>query len=78
MLDGVELEFTKDALVTVAEKAIELKTGARGLRSIMEDVMNDIMYEIPSNDKIKKVTITKECVTDGALPRIVAEDKKAV
>lgn len=77
-LDGVELEFTKDALVAVAEKAIELKTGARGLRSIMEDVMNDIMYEIPSNDKIKKVTITKECVTDGALPRIVAEDKKAV
>lgn len=77
-LDGVELGFTDGALVSIAKKAIELKTGARGLRSIMEDIMNDIMYEIPSNDKIKKVTITKECVTDGALPKIAAEDSKRI
>ncbi len=77
-LDGVDLDFDEDALVEIAKKAIKLKTGARGLRSIMEEIMNDIMYEIPSNKSIKKVTITKDCVTDAAIPKIVAEDKKYI
>lgn len=75
-IDGVELEFSDEALDAVAEKAIELKTGARGLRAIMEDTMTDIMYEIPSNEKIQKVTINKDCVTDKALPKVSVSDKR--
>ena len=75
-IDGVELDFSDEALDAVAEKAIELKTGARGLRAIMEDTMTEIMYEIPSNEKIQKVTINKDCVTDKALPKISASDKR--
>ena len=78
-LDDVELEFTDEALVAVAKKAIELKTGARGLRSILEDTMTDIMFEIPSNEKIQKVTVTEGCITDGELPKIsVVEKRKAI
>ena len=78
-LDDVELEFTDEALVAVAKKAIELKTGARGLRSILEDTMTDIMFEIPSNEKIQKVTVTESCITDGELPKIsVVEKRKAI
>ena len=75
-IDGVELEFSDEALDAVAEKAIELKTGARGLRAIIEDTMTDIMYEIPSNEKIQKVTINKDCVTDKALPKVSVSDKR--
>ena len=78
-IDDVELEFTDEALVAVAKKAIELKTGARGLRSILEDTMTDIMFEIPSNEKIQKVTVTESCITDGELPKIsVVEKRKAI
>ena len=78
-LDDVELEFTDDALVAVAKKAIELKTGARGLRSILEETMTDIMFEIPSNQKIQKVTITEQCIVNGDLPKIsVTEQRKTV
>ena len=63
-LDGVDLEFTREALEAIVDKAIERKTGARGLRSIIEEIMRDIMYDIPSNPKIEKCTITKETVTD--------------
>lgn len=62
--DGVELEFSKDALEAIANKAIERKTGARGLRSIIEETMMDIMFEIPSQEDVTKVLITKEAV-DG-------------
>lgn len=68
-IDGVSLEFTDDALAAVAKKAIERKTGARGLRSIMEEIMTEIMFEIPSNKEIQKVIIDKECVTDNKKPR---------
>lgn len=61
-IDGAELEFTDDALEEIVDKAIERKTGARGLRSIMEETMKDIMYELPSNPKVVKVTITAETV----------------
>lgn len=64
-LDGCELEIDSDAIDLVAKKAIERNTGARGLRSILEGVMTDIMYEIPSNPEIKKFTITKEMIENG-------------
>ena len=66
--DGVELEFEEDALREVAKEAMERATGARGLRAILETSMTDVMYEIPSNDDIKKVTITKETIAEGADP----------
>lgn len=60
--DGVELEFDEDALQAIANKAIERKTGARGLRSIIEETMMDIMFEIPSREEVTKVRITKDAV----------------
>ncbi|HEO3948893.1 TPA: ATP-dependent Clp protease ATP-binding subunit ClpX [Streptococcus agalactiae] len=60
--DGVELEFDQDALLAIADKAIERKTGARGLRSIIEETMLDIMFEIPSQEDVTKVRITKAAV----------------
>ena len=60
--DGVELEFDEDALQAIANKAIERKTGARGLRSIIEETMMDIMFEIPSRVEVTKVRITKDAV----------------
>ena len=70
-MDDVELEFTDDALVAIAEKTLEKKTGARGLRGIMESVLTGVMYETPSDPTISKVIITKDCVTDGAEPEIL-------
>ncbi len=67
-IDGVGLDFTVGALRAIAHKAVIKKTGARGLRSILESVMMDIMYEIPSDPSISEVTITEECVENGALP----------
>ena len=61
-LDGVELEFAEEALVEVAKKAIERHTGARGLRSIMEEILKKLMYEIPSDETVVKITITPETV----------------
>ena len=66
--DGVELEFDQDALEAIASKAIERKTGARGLRSIIEEVMMDVMFEIPSQEDVTKVRITKEAVDGTAAP----------
>ena len=67
-IDGVDLFFEEDALEAIAESALEKKTGARGLRSIMENVLLPIMYETPSDKSIISVTVTKECVTDGEKP----------
>ena len=75
-LDGVELEFTGEALEAIVDKAIERKTGARGLRSIIEEIMRDIMYDIPSNPKIEKCTITKETVTDKKGPELTMNENK--
>jgi len=63
-LDGVELKFDKDAVEAIAEKTISRKTGARGLRSIMEETMMDLMFTIPSDDSIKSCTITREAVEE--------------
>ena len=68
--DRVDLEFEDDALEAIADKAIAMDIGARGLRSVVENIMTDIMFEVPSDDKIEKVVITRECVTDGAGPKI--------
>ncbi len=64
-MDGVQLEFTKDALIEVAKKSSERKTGARGLRAIMENVMMDYMYKIPSDESIKELTVTKDMVDNN-------------
>ena len=75
-MDDVELEFTDESLIAIAEAALARNTGARGLRSIVEKTMNDIMYEVPSNPQIAKVIIQKECITDGKVPEIVLRKKK--
>ncbi len=69
-LDGVELDFTKDAIQAIAEKALELKTGARALRSILENLMLDIMFDIPQEHDIERITVTREVVAGTAKPRI--------
>lgn len=74
MMDGVELEIEDDAVKRLAEKALERKTGARGLRSIIEHVMTDIMYEIPSRDDIRKCIITKGTIDAGTGPALVLSD----
>ena len=75
-LDGVELEFNQDALEAIVEKAIERNTGARGLRSIIEEIMRDVMYDIPSNEKIEKCIITKETVVNKSEPEIIINENK--
>lgn len=75
-LDGVELEFEDGALREVAKKAIARGTGARGLRAIMEKIMLDIMYDMPSRDDIKKVVITKDVIDKEQEPTLVLVDKK--
>ncbi len=67
-MDDIELEFDEEALRAVAERAIERNTGARGLRSILEESMTDLMFELPSRKDVTKVTITKECILEHAKP----------
>ena len=74
-MDDVELEFNQDALEAIVDKAIERKTGARGLRSIIEDIMRDIMFEIPSTPNITKCIITKNTVINKARPEIITGEK---
>ena len=69
-LDGVKLEFTEEALTAIAHLAVERKTGARGLRSIMEETMMDLMFTIPSDDTIESCTITEEAVDGSGVPMI--------
>ena len=75
-MDGVELEIEEDAITRVAEKAIERKTGARGLRSILEHVMTDIMYELPSREDITKCIITKGTIDYNTGPALVLVEAK--
>lgn len=77
-LDDVELEFTEDALVEVAKQAIERKTGARGLRSIIEGIMLEVMFELPSRDDIAKCTITADVVSKKALPILETKDGEVI
>ena len=75
-LDGVELEFEDEALEAIAQRSFERKTGARGLRAVVEDVMMDVMYEVPSNDDIIGCTITKDSVENNAKPELKTKKSK--
>jgi ATP-dependent Clp protease ATP-binding subunit ClpX len=70
-LDGVELEFTEDAVQAIADQALLRGTGARGLRSILEEVLQQVMFEVPSRDDIEKVVITQEVVLNNVYPTLV-------
>ena len=69
--DGVELDYDSEALEAIADKAIEMKIGARGLRSVMEGIMTDIMYSVPSEKDIEKVIITADCVNNNTGPEVI-------
>ena len=70
-IDGIKLEFSDDAVRAVAQKAIQLKTGARGLRSIIENIMLDFMFTSPDDKSIEKVLVSKECIENGVKPSII-------
>ena len=76
--DHMELEITPEALTEIAAKAIQRKTGARGLRSIMEGILVQTMYDVPSLEQAKKVVVTKECVTEGKQPEILDAEGKPI
>ena len=73
-LDGVQLTVEEDAVREIAQTAIRLKTGARGLRTIIEGVMTEVMYKIPSEENISEVILTKECITQKAQPKIIYKE----
>lgn len=77
-IDEVELQFEEGALTEIAKKAIERKTGARGLRSIIEGIMLDVMFDLPSRNDITKCVITKETVIDNGVPKLILEDGTVV
>ena len=74
--DNVDLEFDQEALEAVADKAVERGIGARGLRAVLEEVMNQVMYDVPSDPAIAKVRITAPCVTEGAAPRLERDEAR--
>ena len=71
--DGIELVFSDDALVAVAEKALERETGARGLRSIIEETLLEVQFELPSRRDVKKCVVTRETIEKGQTPTLVTE-----
>lgn len=75
-MDNVDLEIKPDAVSAIAKKAIELKTGARGLRSIIENVMLDFMFGAPSDKSIRKIIIDGECVTKRKTPEIIRDQRE--
>ncbi|MBQ5332039.1 MAG: ATP-dependent Clp protease ATP-binding subunit ClpX, partial [Oscillospiraceae bacterium] len=77
-LDGIELEFEEKALTAIAAEAIKQKTGARGLRAIVEGILQDTMFSVPSEEGISKVIVTEACVTEKAAPTVVNSEKPKV
>lgn len=75
-MDDVDLEFTPDALQAIAKEALRRNTGARGLRSIIERIMLDVMFDVPSRDDVEKCVVTDACVKDGAEPDLVLKEAK--
>ena len=77
-MDDVELTFEPEAIEAIADKAFERKTGARGLRAILEDLMMDIMYDVPSQQDAVKCIVHKDCVTENKRPELIkgAKPKK--
>jgi len=76
-LDGVELEFTEDAIASIADRAMERGTGARGLRAIIEEVLLHVMYDVPSRGDIAKVIVTREVVEDNVNPTLIPREAEA-
>ena len=76
-MDGVDLSFEPDAVKAIAHKAIELKTGARGLRSIVEDCMLDTMFDAPTDKSVRKIIITKDSIINGTRPIIIKKEEKS-
>lgn len=76
-MDNVELEFDEGAISAIAEKAVERKTGARGLRSIIESIMTDVMFEIPSTDNVEKCIITRDVIEENKQPTLVFKNDVA-
>ena len=75
-LDGVELIFEPDAVAEIARQAMEQNTGARGLRAILEEIMLDIMYDIPSRNDVARCVITRESATGSQPPKIILKEDK--
>ncbi|MGL4311163.1 MAG: ATP-dependent Clp protease ATP-binding subunit ClpX, partial [Paracoccaceae bacterium] len=75
-IEGVALTFTDDALSAIAKRAIKRKTGARGLRSIMEDILLDTLFELPGMEDVTEVVVKDEAVNAGAKPLLVHTDTK--
>ncbi|NCA92594.1 ATP-dependent Clp protease ATP-binding subunit ClpX, partial [bacterium] len=73
-LNNVELEITDEALRAIAQKSIKLKTGARGLRTIVENAMLEIMYEIPSDNTVFKVIVNKDTIEKNSLPTVLRKE----
>jgi ATP-dependent Clp protease ATP-binding subunit ClpX len=76
-LDGVDLEFTSDAIEAIADLALLRGTGARGLRAILEEVLLNVMYDVPSSDDVAQVIINAEVVKESALPTLLPREKLA-
>jgi ATP-dependent Clp protease ATP-binding subunit ClpX len=76
-MENVDLEIREDALLEIAKKAIERKSGARGLRSIMENILLDLMYDIPSDQNIEKVVLDSSSVTGESEPLVVYSQSEA-
>ena len=77
-MEGVDLEFTEDALEGVVELALKRKTGARALRSILENIMLDIMYKIPSKENVSNCIITKEVISEKKEPVYLSGNRKVI
>ena len=75
-MDGVELVFEQDALAAVAEETLKRNTGARGLRSVMEELLTELMFALPTDYTVEKVIITRDCVVNGALPEMIKNPEK--
>jgi ATP-dependent Clp protease ATP-binding subunit ClpX len=75
-LEGIRLTFDAEGISAVARRALDRGTGARGLRAVLEDVMRDVMYDIPSRDDVREVVVTRESVTDGIPPLLVLDAEK--
>jgi ATP-dependent Clp protease ATP-binding subunit ClpX len=76
-IDGVELDFEQDALDSIADLAVLRQTGARGLRAILEEVLGPIMFEVPSDDDVERIVVTRDTVLNNAAPTIVPRRLKA-
>jgi ATP-dependent Clp protease ATP-binding subunit ClpX len=76
--DHIEMEIEEGALKAIARRAIEQKTGARGLRSILEDILMQTMFDAPSDKNVRKVVVTEDCVENGTAPTLVNADGEPV